>query len=181
VIHLDELLTTAVVLLGASAVGIALFHRAGFGSVLGLLATGVVLGPHTPGPVVDIEQLAAAAELGVVFLLFVIGLELEPRRLWAMRRALFGLGTLQVVITGPALAAIGLAVGWPGPAAFVLGLGLAMSSTAFVLQLLTEREKLASEHGRAAFAILLLQDIAVVPLLAMVPLLAAGSADPGVA
>ena len=91
--------------------GIALFHRAGFGSVLGLLATGAVLGPHTPGPVVDIEQLTAAAELGVVFLLFVIGLELEPRRLWAMRRALFGLGTLQVVITGLALAAIGLAVG----------------------------------------------------------------------
>jgi Kef-type K+ transport system membrane component KefB len=108
--------------------------------------------------VVNVEQLTAAAELGVVFLLLVISPELEPRRLWAMRRALFGLGTLQAVITGLALSAIGLAVGWPAPAAFVLGLGLALSST--------------------AFAILLLQDIAVVPLLAMVPLLAAGSAGP---
>ena len=98
--HLDELLTAAVLLLGASAAAIVLFQRAGFGSVLGLLVVGIVLGPHTVGPVVNIGPIAAAAELGVVFLLFVIGLELEPQRIWAMRRTLFGLGTLQVVLTG---------------------------------------------------------------------------------
>ena len=85
-----------------------LFQRAGFGSVLGLLVVGIVLGPHTVGPVVSIGPIAAAAELGVVFLLFVIGLELEPQRIWAMRRTLFGLGTLQVVVTGLALPAVGL-------------------------------------------------------------------------
>ena len=105
--HLDELLTAAVLLLGASVAAIMLFQRAGFGSVLGLLAVGIVLGPHTAGPVVSIGPIAAAAELGVVFLMFVIGLELEPQRLWAMRRTLFGLGTLQVVVTGLALSAVG--------------------------------------------------------------------------
>ncbi|MEK0085590.1 cation:proton antiporter [Benzoatithermus flavus] len=172
----DQLLTTAVLLLGASTVAIVLFHRAGFGSVLGLLATGVVLGPHTPGPVIDIGPLTAATELGVVFLLFVIGLELEPRRLWAMRRAFFGLGTLQMVLSGAALAGAALVAGQPWRAALILGLGLALSSTAFVLQLLSERDELGSEHGRTAFAILLLQDIAVVPLLALVPFLAPGPA-----
>src|SRR5262245_459333 len=107
--HLDELLTAAVLLLGASAAAITLFQRAGFGSVLGLLVVGIALGPHTGGPVVNIGPIAAAAELGVVFLLFVIGLELEPGRIWAMRRQLFGLGTLQVVLTGLTLAAVGLA------------------------------------------------------------------------
>jgi monovalent cation:proton antiporter-2 (CPA2) family protein len=175
--HFDQLLTTAVLLLGASAAAIVLFHRAGFGSVLGLLAAGIVMGPSTPGPVVDIVPLAAAAELGVVFLLFVLGLELEPRRLWAMRRTLFGLGTLQVALSGLALAGAALAVGQPWQAALVLGLGLSLSSTAFVLQLLTERGELGSEHGRVAFAILLLQDMAVVPLLALVPLLASVPVD----
>jgi glutathione-regulated potassium-efflux system ancillary protein KefC len=179
--HLDELLTAAVLLLGASAAAITLFQRAGFGSVLGLLVVGIVLGPHTAGPVVNIGPIAAAAELGVVFLLFVIGLELEPGRIWAMRRQLFGLGTLQVVITGLVLAAVGLANGRPWQAALVLGFGLALSSTAFVLQLLTERDELATEHGRAALAILLLQDMAVIPLLALVPLLAPGSDEPDAA
>jgi glutathione-regulated potassium-efflux system ancillary protein KefC len=170
--NLDQLLTTAVVLLGASATAIALFHRAGFGSVLGLLVTGILLGPHTPGLVIDIGPLVAATELGVVFLLFIIGLELEPQRLWAMRRTLFGLGTLQVLLTGLALTGLGLATGRPWQAALILGLGLSLSSTAFVLQLLSERGEMGTEHGRAAFAILILQDMAVVPLLALVPLLA---------
>ena len=86
--HLDELLTAAVLLLGASVAAIMLFQRAGFGSVLGLLAVGIVLGPHTAGPVVSIGPIAAAAELGVVFLMFVIGLELEPQRLWGVQRPL---------------------------------------------------------------------------------------------
>lgn len=167
----DALLTAAVLLLGASAVTVALFHRAGFGTVLGLLATGIALGPYTPGPTVNIGPVAAAAELGVVFLLFLIGLELEPRRLWAMRKTLFGLGTLQVLVSGMVLAAPVLLMGRPWQAALILGLGLALSSTAFVLQLLAERNELGSEHGRTAFSILLLQDMAIVPLLALVPLL----------
>jgi monovalent cation:proton antiporter-2 (CPA2) family protein len=179
--HLDELLTAAVLLLGGSAAAIVLFQRAGFGSVLGLLVVGIVLGPHTAGPVVNIGPVAAAAELGVVFLLFVIGLELDPSRIWAMRRTLFGLGTLQVLFTGLALAAVALAVGRPWPAAVVLGFGLALSSTAFVLQLLTERDELATEHGRVALAILLLQDMAVIPLLAIVPFLAPGFDEPDAA
>jgi glutathione-regulated potassium-efflux system ancillary protein KefC len=122
--------------------------------------------------VVNLGPVAAAAELGVVFLLFVIGLELEPQRIWAMRRTLFGLGTLQVLLTGLALASLGLATGRPWQAALILGLGLSLSSTAFVLQLLSERGETGTEHGRAAFSILLLQDMAVVPLLALVPLLA---------
>ena len=176
--HLDEFLTAAVLLLGVSTAAVLLFQRAGFGSVLGLLVVGIVLGPHTIGPVVNLGPVAAAAELGVVFLLFVIGLELELPRVWAMRHALFGLGTLQVCVTGLVLAAAAAAVGRPWSAALVLGFGLALSSTAFVLPLLAERDELASEHGRAALAILLLQDMAVIPLLAMVPLLAPGSDDP---
>ena len=132
--HLDELLTAAVLLLGASAAAILLFQRAGFGSVLGLLVVGIVLGPHTTGPVVNIGPVAAAAELGVVFLLFVIGLELEPPRLWAMRRTLFGLGTLQVVRHRCwSWRPCGLAIGQPWSAAPCSGFGLALSSTAFVL------------------------------------------------
>ena len=176
--HLDEFLTAAVLLLGVSTAAVLLFQRAGFGSVLGLLVVGIVLGPHTIGPVVNLGPVAAAAELGVVFLLFVIGLELELPRVWAMRHALFGLGTLQVCVSGLVLAAAAAAVGRPWSAALVLGFGLALSSTAFVLPLLAERDELASEHGRAALAILLLQDMAVIPLLAMVPLLAPGSDDP---
>src|SRR5215213_6860914 len=128
--HLDEFLTAAVLLLGASTAAVVLFQRAGFGSVLGLLVVGIALGPHTVGPVVNLGPVAAAAEMGVVFLLFVIGLELELPRIWAMRHTLFGLGTLQVVLTGLVLAAVA-ASGRPWSAALVLGFGLALSSTAF--------------------------------------------------
>ena len=104
--HLDEFLTAAVLLLGVSTAAVLLFQRAGFGSVLGLLVVGIVLGPHTIGPVVNLGPVAAAAELGVVFLLFVIGLELEPRRLWAMRSRLLRLGLAQVtLVQRPQLAA----------------------------------------------------------------------------
>ena len=175
--HTDELLTTAVLLLGASAAAVIVSRRAGLGSILGLLAAGILLGSHTPGPVVDIRQLNSATELGVVFLLFVIGLELEPPRLWAMRRMLFGLGSLQMVVTGAVLMAVALARGWAWQPSLILGLGLALSSTAFVAQLLAEQGELTSEHGGACLAILLLQDMAIVPVLALVPLLAPGGAE----
>ena len=171
-VHLEELLATAVLLVGASAAAIVLSRRAGLGTVIGLIAVGIVLGPYTPGPVIDIAPVTAAAEIGVVLLLFVLGLEIEPQRLWAMRRMLFGLGTLQVLTSGVVLALVALAFGRPWPAALIAGFGLSLSSTAFVLQLLAERGEFGTAHGRAAFAVLLLQDMMVVPLLALVPLLA---------
>ena len=121
--------------------------------------------------------MTAAAEIGVVLLLFVIGLEIEPQRLWAMRRMLFGLGTSQVLTTGVVLALVGVAFGRPSQAALIAGFGLSLSSTAFVLQLLAERGEFGTAHGRAAFAVLLLQDMMVVPLLALVPLLAPGASS----
>jgi glutathione-regulated potassium-efflux system protein KefB len=175
--HADQLLTTTILLLAVSAVGIIVSRRAGFGSILGLLAAGILLGPHTPGPVVDIGQLRSMTELGVVFLLFVIGLELEPRRLWAMRRMLVGLGSLQMIVTGAALMMVATVLGRPWRASLILGLGLALSSTALVGQLLAERGELTSEHGRACLAILLLQDMAIVPLIALVPLLGPGGSN----
>ena len=128
-VHLEELLATAVLLVGASAAAIVLSRRAGLGTVIGLIAVGIALGPYTPGPVIDIAPVTAAAEIGVVLLLFVLGLEIEPQRLWAMRRMLFGLGTLQVLASGVVLALVALAFGRPWPAALIAGFGLSLSST----------------------------------------------------
>jgi glutathione-regulated potassium-efflux system protein KefB len=174
-VHLQELLATAVLLVGASAAAIVLSRRAGLGTVLGLIAVGVALGPYTPDLVIGTAPVSAAADIGVVLLLFVIGLEIEPQRLWAMRRMLFGLGTSQVLASGVVLALVAVAFGRPWPAALIAGFGLSLSSTAFVLQLLAERGEFGTVHGRAAFAVLLLQDMMVVPLLALVPLLAPGA------
>lgn len=171
-IHTGVLLFDAVVLLAASAVGLLIFRRAGFGSVLAFLAAGIMLGPHGLAIAGAGEALRSFTELGVVFLLFLVGIEMQPARLWQMRRAVFGLGSAQVIVTGLALAAAAYEIGvatWS--ASLILGFGLAMSSTAFVLQLLQERGETPSPHGQAAFAILLLQDLAIVPLLAALPLL----------
>ena len=171
-IHPGALLFDAVVLLTASAIGLLIFRRAGFGSVLGFLAAGIMLGPHGLAIAGQGETLRSFTELGVVFLLFLVGIEMQPARLWQMRRAVFGLGSAQVILTGLGLtaAAFELGVGtWS--ASLILGFGLALSSTAFVLQLLQERGETPSPHGQAAFAVLLLQDLAIVPLLAALPLL----------
>lgn len=170
------LLTASLVLLAAGVAGLVLFRRLGFGSVLGLLLVGGTIGPHGLGLATADEQLQHVAELGVVFLLFVIGLEMQPETLWAMRRAVFGLGLLQVLVTGILFAAVPTVFGLPWQSALVLGFGLALSSTAMCVQLLEERGELYSDWGRRAFAILLFQDLAVVPLLAAVPLLAHGEA-----
>src|SRR5262249_51525227 len=147
----------------------------GMGAVLGYLAAGVVIGPSVLGPYYaldDVGEVLHFGEFGVVMLLFVIGLELRPVRLWAMRSAIFGLGTAQLIITGVVLGAIGVALGLSfGPALFI-GLALALSSTAFALQVLEEKGELTTRHGRLAFAILLFQDLAAIPLIALVPLFA---------
>ena len=171
------MLETLVALLIASVVMVPLSRRFGFGAVLGNLVGGAIIGPLGLGLVRGVDQIASVSELGVVMLLFLIGLELRPQRLWVMRRAVFGLGTAQVLVTAGLLAALihlATAVGWTGAA--VLGAGLALSSTAIVLPMLGERELLGGRAGRDAFAVLLLQDVAFIPLVALVPLLAGGTA-----
>ena len=164
------------ILLGAAVLAVPVFKRLGLGSVLGYLAAGVVIGPIArliTGP----EEIFRVAELGVVFFLFIVGLELKPLRLWQMRSDIFGLGAAQVIGTGVALTALFILVGWRLEPAIIIGFGLAMSSTAFGMQILAEKNEMNAPHGRKAFSILLFQDIAIVPLLAVVPLLAPGSGD----
>jgi monovalent cation:proton antiporter-2 (CPA2) family protein len=172
------MLTTLVVLLAAATVAVPLTRRAGFGSVLGYLIAGIVIGPAGLRLITDIDAITSIASLGVVMLLFLIGLEVRPQRLWVMRRSVFGLGTAQVAASGAALAALAHAagIGWPG--AIVLGAGLAMSSTAIVLPMLAERDLLTSPAGRDTFAVLLFQDLAFIPLVALVPLLGGDSSIP---
>ena len=161
-----------VILLGAAVVAVPLFRIIGFGAVPGFLVAGVVVGPSGFALIDNVTEISRLSELGVVLLLFVIGIELKPSRLWLMRRLVFGLGTLQVLVTGLLITAVVyllLDVGLP--AAAVIGPALALSSTAFVLQILSERRALHAGYGRASLAVLLLQDLAVVPLLALVPLL----------
>lgn len=162
-----------VILLAAAVVAVPIFRAARLGAVPGFLVAGVLVGPSGLALIDNVTEISRLSELGVVLLLFVIGIELKPSRLWLMRRPVFGLGTLQVVATGALLAAaFYLLMDVPFRAAAVIGPALALSSTAFVLQLLSEQKLLHSEYGRTSLAVLLLQDLAVVPLLALVPLLA---------
>ncbi|WP_306119472.1 MULTISPECIES: monovalent cation:proton antiporter-2 (CPA2) family protein [unclassified Roseitalea] len=167
----------AILLLGGAVVAAPLFKRLGLGTVLGYLSAGIVIGPVL-GLFADAEAIFQVAEFGVVLLLFVIGLELKPQRLWSMRKAIFGLGLSQVAITGLVLCALGVALGGLDfSAAIVIGFGLALSSTAFALQILEERGEMSRPHGQTSFAILLFQDLAIVPLLALVPLFAPAGLD----
>ena len=174
-------LEQTLVYIAAAVIAVPIAKKLGLGSVLGYLIAGIVIGPAALGLISDVEYVLHFAELGVVFLLFIIGLELKPSRLWVMRRPVFGLGTAQVVLCGIVLGAIASFSGLDAKGAFVVGFGLALSSTAFVLQLLGEQKQLQTDHGRSAFAVLLFQDLAVIPLIALVPLLAdqeAGGIDP---
>ena len=170
-----NLLQEAVIYLIAALVAVPISRKLGFGSVLGYLAAGIIIGPFGLGFIKDGEHILHFAELGVVFLLFVIGLELQPSRLWVLRRMVFGLGGTQALISAGAIAAIGLLFGLDLTGAVLVGFILALSSTALVLQLLAERKELTTTHGRAAFAILLFQDLAVIPLIAILPMLGAAA------
>ena len=165
------MLTDIAVFLTAAVLFVPLFRYLGLGAVLGYLAAGIAIGPWGLGFVKNIESIMHFSEFGVVLLLFIIGLELQPSRLWTLRRVVFGLGSAQVGLSMLVLGAIGLAFGLPLSAALVAGFGLAMSSTAFVLQMLAEKNELSSRHGRASFAILLFQDLSVIPFMAIIPLL----------
>jgi len=173
--ELSAILLGIVIILAATALCVALFDRLGFGSILGFIVAGVLIGPHTPGPVPvhAVEELQSIAELGVVLFMFTVGLELRPGKVWAMRRLIFGLGSAQMLVSSAALALyLVLLVGISWEAATLIGLAFAMSSTAIVMGTLAERGELASEHGRTTFAILMAQDMWVVPVMALVPVLA---------
>jgi CPA2 family monovalent cation:H+ antiporter-2/glutathione-regulated potassium-efflux system protein KefB len=165
------MLETLVALLAATAIAVPISRRLGFGSILGYLVAGVVIGPSGLRLVTDVGQISGVAELGVVMLLFLIGLELRPHRLWILRKAVFGLGLGQMIPATAVLAGLAHLVGVPWTGALVLGAGLALSSTAIVLPMLAERELLPTTAGRDAFAALLFQDMAFIPLVALVPLL----------
>ncbi|KRG69539.1 potassium transporter KefB [Stenotrophomonas terrae] len=164
-------LELALVLLLAAVIAVPVFKRFGLGAVLGYLAAGVVLGPHVLGFVQDADRILNAAEIGVVMLLFVIGLELSPSRLMVMRRPVFGAGTVQVLLSAAALGGLLLLNHFSWKSALVIGTALALSSTAVGLQLLSERKALNTDYGRLGFAILLFQDLVAIPLLAAIPLL----------
>jgi monovalent cation:proton antiporter-2 (CPA2) family protein len=171
------MLITLVALLAAAVLLVSLSRRLGLGSILGYLIAGLLIGPSGLRLVTDVESISEISELGVLMLLFIIGLELRLPRVWAMRRSVFGLGAAQVIVTG---AVLGAAAYWAGAAwagATILGLGLALSSTAIVLPLLAERNLLALTSGRDSFAVLLFQDLASVPLIALVPALAGHHPD----
>ncbi|WP_421694052.1 monovalent cation:proton antiporter-2 (CPA2) family protein [Aestuariivirga sp.] len=178
--HQQDLLLGAFVYLAAAVIAAPLATRLGLGSVLGYLVAGMIIGPSLLGLIGgDGENVMHFAEFGVVVMLFLVGLELQPSKLWSLRRPIIGLGGLQVVVTAAVLGLCALALGFEWQAATAAGLILAMSSTAIVLQSLNERGLLKTSAGQSAFSVLLFQDIAVIPILALLPLLAATDAfDP---
>jgi CPA2 family monovalent cation:H+ antiporter-2/glutathione-regulated potassium-efflux system protein KefB len=169
------MLTTLVILLAAITLAVPLARRAGLGSILGYLLAGVAIGPSGLKLIDNPGQIADVAELGVVMLLFLIGLELRPHRLWILRKAVFGMGLGQMLPTSLVIAGLAHLTGIAWPAAALLGIGLALSSTAIVLPMLGERNLLPSVAGRDAFAVLLFQDMAAIPIVALVPLLSGAS------
>ena len=169
-------LVKVVSLLGAGVVAVPIFRRLGLGSVLGYFSAGIVIGPFGLGLFSSPETVLHVAEFGVVMFLFIIGLEMQPSRLWNLRGEIFGLGLSQVALCGALLTGVGLLGGLSGPAAFVAGMGFVLSSTAVVMQMLDERGETSTPQGQQAVSILLLEDLAIVPLLALVAFLAPNKA-----
>lgn len=175
----DTMLFEGAILLGVATLFVMLFRRLGLGAVLGYLIAGALVGPHGLGLVGGGESKLAIAELGIAFLLFLVGLELHPRRLWQLRKAIFGLGLAQVVVTGLVLTALILALlGFSWQAALALGLPLALSSTAQVLPGMKASGRINSPFGEKAFSILLFQDLALVPMITIIAALSRAPADP---
>jgi glutathione-regulated potassium-efflux system protein KefB len=172
-----SLLAQIAIFLAAAVIAIPIFRYFKLGSVLGYLAAGIIIGPAALGLINRIDATQHIAEFGIVLLMFVIGLELQPSRLWVLRKPIFGLGTAQVLVTTLGIgSAAYFGFGQTWQSSLVIGFGLAMSSTALVLQLLAERGQLNSQYGRSAFSILLFQDVAVMPALALLPLLGVAAA-----
>ena len=175
---LDEFLLGAFTYLAAAVFSVPIAARLGLGSVLGYLVAGVVIGPALLGIVgTEGAHVMHFAEFGVIVMLFIVGLELQPSKLWSLRRSIFGLGSMQVVLTAAILGLAAVALGWTWPAAIAAGLALAMSSTAIVLQSLNEQGLLKTAPGQAIFSVLLFQDLAIIPIFALLPLVATGGAE----
>jgi glutathione-regulated potassium-efflux system protein KefB len=164
-------LSQAALFLGAAVIAVPISRRLGLGAILGYLVAGAAIGPWGLRLVTGVDSVLHIAEFGVVLLLFVIGLELQPTRLWTMRRPVFGLGGAQVLVTAAIIAGTTLLFDVPWRTAVAIGLGLSLSSTAFALQVLAEKGQLTTRHGRTAFSILLFQDLAAIPILALLPFL----------
>ena len=160
-------LIPVVALLGAAVIGVPIFKRIGLGSVLGYLAAGLLLGPSGLALIADPASVLTIAELGVVMFLFIIGLEMEPSKLWALRKQIFGLGLIQVAVCAALLTGVGVLLGFAPVVAFIFGAGFVLTSTAIVMQILSERGELATDGGQKMVSILLLEDLAIVPLLAV--------------
>src|SRR3954468_20992768 len=161
----DGFLQQALIYLGAGVIAVPIFKRLGAGSVLGYLVAGIAIGPWGLRLITEAQTVLHFAELGIVLLLFLVGLELNVARVWSLRRAIFGLGGMQIAVTTAAVAAIALAFGQSLTVGIVAGMGLAMSSTAIGLSMLTEKNLLPTPGGQASFAVLLFQDLAVIPIL----------------
>ncbi len=170
-------LVPVVALLAAGVIAVPLFKRLGLDSVLGYLAAGLVIGPFGLGLFTDPEAIINVAELGVVMFLFVIGLEMQPSRLWGLRREILGLGVLQVAASGAVLTGAGVLLGYSPAVAFIFGIGFTLTSTAIVFQILNEQGELSTPKGQRIVSILLLEDMAIVPLLAFVAFIAPGGED----
>lgn len=173
---LIELLTLSM----AAVIFVPLFRKIGLGAILAYLFSGIIIGPFALRLITDAKDILHFSELGIVFLLFVIGLELSPNKLWALRRSIFGLGLLQVLLTGVLFSLIGVyLVGLPFALSYIAGFGLALSSTAFSIQILEDNNQLKTSHGQDTFSILMFQDLAVVPIVASLSLFSSQTSATG--
>ncbi len=177
---LHDLLFVILIFLAATAVCVTIFNRLGLGSIVGFIVAGILIGPHTPGLVAAtrVDQLHHVSELGIVLFMFIIALELPPRHLWQMRKQLLGLGGSQIVLSTVCLSPIlAYLFSLKFETALIVGLGLALSSTAVIMTILTETGQLSTRHGRNIFAILMAQDVAIIPIMALIPLLASAQSE----
>ncbi len=176
---MNSFITQALLFIGSAVLLVPLFKWLGLGAIIGYLAAGILVGPYGLAMVHDSESLKHFAELGVIILLFIIGLEIQPKKLWAMKNNLFGLGLVQIVLCTLAFGAIARYFGISQIPAYVIGFALSLSSTAFALQTLADRSQLGTQFGQASFAILLMQDLVAIPALAIIPTLTADDTAPG--
>lgn len=175
----DNLLVTLIVFLSAAVISVPFFKKIGLGSVVGYLIGGIIIGPWGIGLITNVDSILHISEFGVILLLFLIGLELKPQRLWILKKPIFGLGGLQVILTFFFFFTILSFLDMEKSQVIVISISISLSSTAFALQLLGEKNELKTMHGRSVFAILLFQDLAVIPIMAILPFLTESVADPG--
>ena len=167
-------LTYTFLYLAAAVIAVPISRALGLGTIIGYLVAGIIIGPSGLKLVSNVQDILHFSEFGVVLMLFLIGLELQPSRLWSMRRPIFGVGSAQMLLCTAALAGVAILFGQDWHLALVAALGLALSSTAIALQSIAERNLMSTTSGKTSFAILLFQDVAAIPILALIPLLAVG-------